>query len=473
MVQRVILFSPVSDRDPCSPAKKRNDIYHDGALLHIVRHYHPEKVYLFLTRRFRDFEDKDHRFTKLLLHLNPNIQIEMIDCPDAIQNAAAFDQFDTPFHDHLERIHQDNPDAQLLVNVSSGTPQMQAALYLLAATLNFPVHPVQVMSPEKDSNAQDRYQFELGKNILVEDGTEYPDAEGNLVVCTENRCRDVQCTNAIRTVLTKNIQQLVGHYDYTAALDLYESSKELFHTELSDLLKTAFAHISLDTKQLKELERNNVNLNGFYEAGLQKSLQDTQNKQDIQTCYDYLLYMGTLIERGALNDFARAFSPALTKVMQLRLKAAGYDIMRFCYPDRNGIIRLSKQNIEQKDSRFLNYLNNQYRNDFRDGPLSALHMLYYMKFLTTRKKVSQDLHVPIFKKLRTFEEAIRNMAAHTITGITENQIRNITEEKLPAQEYLDLLKEEFQLAAGTGKLKWDALSRINQQIFDVLETPKI
>ena len=467
MAQRVILFSPVSDRDPCSPAKKRNDIYHDGALLHIVRHYHPEKVYLFLTRRFRDFEDKDHRFTKLLLHLNPNIQIEMIDCPDAIQNAAAFDQFDTPFHDYLERIHQDNPDAQLLVNVSSGTPQMQAALYLLAATLNFPVHPVQVMSPEKDSNAQDRYQFELGKNILVEDGTEYPDAEGNPVVCTENRCRDVQCTNAIRTVLTKNIQQLVGHYDYTAALDLYESSKELFHTELSDLLKTAFAHISLDTKQLKELERNNVTLKGFYESALQNV------SPDIQTCYDYLLYLGTLIERNALNDFARAFSPALTKVMQLRLQAVGYDIMHFCYPDRNGIIKLSTQQIEKRDSKFLNYLDSRYQNGFRAGPLSALHMLDYMEYLTTRKIVSQDLHTHIFRKLRTFEEAIRNLAAHTMECITDGQIRNIRNQQLSAQDYLDLLRQEFQLAAKTGKLKWDALSRINQQIFDVLETPKI
>ena len=57
--------------------------------------------------------------------------------------------------------------------------------------------------------------------------------------------------------------------------------------------------------------------------------------------------------------------------------------------------------------------------------------------------------------------------------ITDGQIRNIRNQQLSAQDYLDLLRQEFQLAAKTGKLKWDALSRINQQIFDVLETPKI
>lgn len=47
-----VLFSPVSDRDPCSADPKYKDVYRDGALLQIVRTHRPQKVYLFLTRRF-------------------------------------------------------------------------------------------------------------------------------------------------------------------------------------------------------------------------------------------------------------------------------------------------------------------------------------------------------------------------------------------------------------------------------------
>ena len=121
-----VLFSPVSDRDPCSADRTFRNVYRDGALLHIVRHYRPHKVYLFLTKRFQNFEAKDQRYTKMLKHVMPEVEIQFLYCPEEIQNVALFDQFDTPFAEYLQTIHQENPEDQLLVNVSSGTPQMQA-----------------------------------------------------------------------------------------------------------------------------------------------------------------------------------------------------------------------------------------------------------------------------------------------------------------------------------------------------------
>lgn len=459
MEQQAILFSPVSDRDPCSTTKSHPAVYRDGALLHIVRHYKPFKIYLFLTRRFRDFETKDQRFTKMLMHLDSNIQVEMIECPDTIRNVAEFDQFDTPFHDYLEKIHQEYSDAQLLVNVSSGTPQMQAALYLLAATLSFPVKPVQVMSPEKDSNAPDWYKFDLEKDILAEDGMECQDKDGNPVFYTENRCREVQCTNAIRTVLTKNIQQLVGSYDYTAALGLYKSARELFDSSLSELLQTAIDHIGLNYQRTQTLDNNQE----FYEPALLSA--DPESKK----CYDYLLYMGTLVKRGAFNDFSRAISPALMTVMRLRLKSAGFDIGRFCYTDRFGVVKLSNRNISRKEPTFLDYLNRLFNGAFRDGPLSANHMLLYMKYLKLSITDSPDFHVSDFQKLRSFEEAIRNFSAHTMEGITDQEICNKTEDHLHAAEYLNLLQQEFSIAVNAPDLKWDALEHLNNRIIQAVD----
>ena len=160
------MFSPVSDRDPCSADRTFRNVYRDGALLHIVRHYRPHKVYLFLTKRFQNFEAKDQRYTKMLKHVMPEVEIQFLYCPEEIQNVALFDQFDTPFAEYLQTIHQENPEDQLLVNVSSGTPQMQASLYLMVATLTFPVKAIQVLSPSKESNVgRDFYDPETGRTL--------------------------------------------------------------------------------------------------------------------------------------------------------------------------------------------------------------------------------------------------------------------------------------------------------------------
>ena len=44
-----ILFSPIGDTDPVRYC-------YDGACLHIVRHYHPDKVVLFLTKAMSEKE---------------------------------------------------------------------------------------------------------------------------------------------------------------------------------------------------------------------------------------------------------------------------------------------------------------------------------------------------------------------------------------------------------------------------------
>ena len=51
-----ILFSPIGSTDPISRQ-------YDGAMLHIIRKYRPEKVYVYMSKEMCELEDKDHRYS--------------------------------------------------------------------------------------------------------------------------------------------------------------------------------------------------------------------------------------------------------------------------------------------------------------------------------------------------------------------------------------------------------------------------
>lgn len=452
-----ILFSPVSDRDPCSADRTFRNVYRDGALLHIVRHYQPHKVYLFLTERFQKFEAKDERYTKMLKHVAPEIEIQLLYCPKEIQNVALFDQFDAPFAEYLRTIHQENPTDQLLVNVSSGTPQMQASLYLLVATLTFPVKAVQVLSPNRESNAErDFYDPTLAECSLGEDAVVTAQTpEGKTVSFTENRSRDVSCKNAVRAIQAQNISQLVDGDDYIAAQEIYKSSKEHFTDRLEKLLRIGYAHLNLNEQEAQRLEDEGFPWRAYYEPAV-KNLPDFALR-----CYDYLLYLDSLVRRKALNDYARALSPALTTIMRMRLEQAGCSIMPFCETDANGVIKLKNYRIRRKDRGFMQYLNNQYGGSFRDGPLSAIQMLHYMGYL--KQNTGLDLDTEEFKKLRQAEETVRNGAAHEMKGVTEDQIEDST--RSSAADILTQMKTQYEKAIhAAAPLQWDSLLQLKVQI---------
>ena len=76
-----ILFSPIGGTDPITKE-------HDGSMLHIVRHYNPDKIYLFLSKEMSECEMQDHRYTKALELLGEHqgriYDYEVIDRPDFV-----------------------------------------------------------------------------------------------------------------------------------------------------------------------------------------------------------------------------------------------------------------------------------------------------------------------------------------------------------------------------------------------------
>ena len=57
-----ILFTCAGTSDPVRGNR-------DGGILHIMRYYHPKRVYLFLSQQIADLEAQDHRFEKTFQHI--------------------------------------------------------------------------------------------------------------------------------------------------------------------------------------------------------------------------------------------------------------------------------------------------------------------------------------------------------------------------------------------------------------------
>lgn len=106
---------------------------HDGPMLHILRHYRPEIALLIISSEIKELDDKDNRVEKtrerIVAHWEgycPTFQCVYVDTWDAHD----MDALDQPLHDAMEKFSAAHPDAEILVNLTSGTPQMQIILSL-------------------------------------------------------------------------------------------------------------------------------------------------------------------------------------------------------------------------------------------------------------------------------------------------------------------------------------------------------
>ena len=208
-----ILFSPLGMTDPISN-------FHDGALLHICRHYEINKVYLYMSKEICECNDRDNRYVLSLKHLSEKIkrkiEVEMIKRED-LDDVYLFDSFLNEFQSLLNDIQKENKEVQIYLNVSSGTPAMKSALQIISTFTDF--IPVQVTTPQRKSNPH------------VEDKKNY-DVEGQWE-CNEdnqenacNRCITSSNINLITSTKKQILISFIKDFDYAGAKLLADGMKE-------------------------------------------------------------------------------------------------------------------------------------------------------------------------------------------------------------------------------------------------------
>lgn len=73
-IRKYVLFSPVGTHDPVGVVDKDGKPS-EGSMLHIIRHYKPEVVYLYITK---ELNYNDNRYEKAIKKFHPNCKVEKI-----------------------------------------------------------------------------------------------------------------------------------------------------------------------------------------------------------------------------------------------------------------------------------------------------------------------------------------------------------------------------------------------------------
>ena len=444
-----ILFSPLGDTDPIRDC-------HDGACLHILRHYQPERVVLFYTKDMENKERRDHRYTRAIHKLSPNCAIEEIF--SGIVAAYLYEEFSKILPEAVQSVRDRYPEHEILINLSSGTPQMKTVLAMLAADTER-CRGIQVPSHSGKSNRKNKpASDDVDVDILLEVNVD--DEEG-----AKNRCEEPPLS-VFRYHAEKNrIISLIHAYEYNAALTLARSSS-LVPADAKQLLKHAAARTDLLPDKARKIlaEYNGQKL--FLFTGEEELL------------IEYFLIMQIDQENDHLSNFMLRISPFLDKFLldyvQKNVRGGRQNPQNILnlsrYIKRKGGYRLERERIEQAAPKLLTRLDREY-GGYKDSDLSFTLLIYYCDYmqeegLTKDTKLHDDMMAELGKlgDIRI----LRNNVAHQITNVTRESFQKVTQMTPPA--LMAIFTQMLTLVYG-GKVK-EALttySRINSWLEEALE----
>lgn len=185
---KIILFSPVGGTDPISQNNLR-----DGSMLHICRVYKPDIVYLYMSEEILENQKKDDRYRYCLRQLEKlnghHIEVREIERTGLV-NVHDFNYYYNDFRTVLKEINETKEDGDtILLNISSGTPQMKSGLLVLVTLGEFDCKAIQVATPTHRMNEHSHQGFDV-ETAWELDEDNGPDFE--------NRCEEVHVPSLLR-----------------------------------------------------------------------------------------------------------------------------------------------------------------------------------------------------------------------------------------------------------------------------------
>ena len=241
-----VLISAVGDTDPF-----RN--FHDGALIHIARKYRPEKVILIFSEHTAK---KQGNIDKALFSIAPDYEPELIIHDSIISDNEVhiFDVMFQRFSDILQEYY--TKEDEFILNLSSATPQIKSALFVINRLNGINVKAVQVSSPEHASNENIGHDNDENIDELIEVN------EDNKVNFIDRTIED-NAEKFSQALLKKTARDFIEKFDYKAALDILDqlsdfpnlkSVREEIH-DVVECLKKQDVPQGLQHKKLKEKEQ--------------------------------------------------------------------------------------------------------------------------------------------------------------------------------------------------------------------------
>lgn len=229
-----ILFSPIGNTDPW------NNNY-DGAMLHIVRHYKPDYVYLYFTESIWEGTEripgrKSFDWELIVRSVSPTTKVEII--KENITHEHDFDSYKESFHEHIQKIRYNHDEPEILLNVTSGTPQMESTLCLEYITYPEQKVCIQVTAPDPSNNGMRHF---ANPSRQAEELAKVNQRETSM----STRARAINIISFREAMIRSQLKELIKHYDYEAAYHLINENPKFRN---SQILKEELLAV---TKQIK------------------------------------------------------------------------------------------------------------------------------------------------------------------------------------------------------------------------------
>lgn len=212
------LISCIGDTDPI-----RNR--HDGALLHLARVFRPEKILLIYSERTLLKENN------ILLALNSIEGYSPVIKKDErlISNSEVFifDKMYEILNNVVLKYSRDDED--LILNLSSGTPQMKSALFTINRLNDINVRAYQVITPSHSSNEGIRHDNNLDINYLI--STNLDDRKD-----FEKRILEDKAEKFQKTLIKRTMKDLLNNFDYESLYDLSMRHRILSKSKMKKII---------------------------------------------------------------------------------------------------------------------------------------------------------------------------------------------------------------------------------------------
>lgn len=424
-----VFFSPVGTADPITQLG-------DGPMLNIVRHYAPEFIYLFLSPGMAANEEEDHRYTRAVAMLSeylgrkaPEVRL-IVSTHEAVWQ---FDHYIQEYENFFKRIKEDHPEAEILVNASSGTPQMEQALVSLGAFGALELKLLQVRTPKQgvhageDREPQESYDLDFMWELNLESGN------------NDGRIDEIKSPNFELRLQLRNILLLVERYEYSAASKI-ASSCSLVPDNVKTLIIAADERLHLVTfdKACK----------AFGGTGLSCRPNDS--------LWEYLYVMEVKLKQGKYDDFIRSLTPALTVIMEDELQQY-LPKSKYLKKDKSGKFT-SEINVNTvKSDKKLNKI-------LSSGPNSKIpkyvNNSLLIKLLEEYFSGDSD-RLMLIKNLRKVEERCRHKLAHDLIRSDKKKI----DELAKPMSLNDIMDALFTLH---GSMEPGLYDRINDRIVELI-----
>lgn len=240
-----ILFTCAGTSDPVRGNR-------DGGILHIMRYYHPKRVYLFLSQQIADLEAQDHRFEKTFQHIQEVCAAQGIVYQPSLFmhnsqlcDASKIDLVEKPLLEYFTSVAAENPNCRILLNLSSGTPQMKTLMQFLAVDSPYHVLGVQVDGPQQNKKDQSRTDNET-YNVDYELETNYDDEPDCLPEGERrNRTSEPEMFAIKHQRHRQQFNKLLKRRDYDVLLEIPQKLPE----QLRMLLKHLSARNNLQSEE--------------------------------------------------------------------------------------------------------------------------------------------------------------------------------------------------------------------------------